>query len=249
MMHKIKFVDEFDNYEAEFERFIHDLLQFMYSEIHQSNQHHVMIDVGANAGAITAVMLDYIDPDSGRIVAVDAHPHWLEHFRFASHPLVETHNVGCYSFPCAKKFIDQVEMTGMGFIGLSPTKDQLQVHQLTSTTVQCNTLDNLISPNRKVSFIKIDAESSDFEVLLGSERILTDHRPCLVFEFSGQIFEKAHGHNRADFFNFFERHQYELYSVGQGRDRKFIELNWDAFVPQLRDILAIPKEYKKFIDK
>lgn len=246
-MPKIKFIEHFDDYESQFRMFVRDLLQFVYSEVYHTNQDHVMVDVGANSGAITAIMLDYIDPGSGSIVAVDAHPHWLENFEFASHPLVEKHNVGCYSHACTKKFVDQVEMTGMGFFGLSPTKDQLQVQQLTSTSVRCETLDSLVSADKKVSFIKIDAESSDFEVLLGSERILTDHRPFLVFEFSGQIFEKAHGHSRKDFFDFFERHQYDLYSVGQGKPQDFIKSHWDTFVPQLRDIFAIPREYQRFV--
>ena len=246
-MSKIKFIEKIDSYELRFRGFVHDLLQFMYSEVYTSNQGHVMIDVGANSGAITAVMLEHVSFESGQIVAIDAHPHWLEHFEFAHHPLVQTHNVGCYSHACTKKFVDQVEMTGMGFFGLSPTKDLLQVSQLTVTPVQCVTLDSLIPVDHAVSFVKIDAESSDFEVLLGAQRILSDYRPFVVFEFSGQIFEKAHRHTREDFFSFFEQHQYQLYSVVGGHSKEFIQLHWDSFAPELRDILAIPGEYQRFV--
>jgi FkbM family methyltransferase len=249
IMSNIKFIEKIDNYESRFRGFVHDLLQFMYSEVYTSNQDHVMVDVGANSGAITAIMLEHVNFESGQIVAIDAHPNWLNNFALASHSLVQTHNVGCYSRACTKKFVDQAEMTGMGFIGLSPTKDSLQVSQLTVTSVECVTLDSMIPADQTVSFIKIDAESSDFEVLLGSERILTNNRPFVVFEFSGQIFEKAHGHTREDFFNFFERHQYQLYSVVQGRPQDFIRTHWDSFAPELRDILAIPGEYQRFVTK
>lgn len=243
----IKFIDSLDDYESRFQTFIHDLLQFMYSSVYHNRHGHVMIDVGANSGAITAVMIDHVDPKTGHVVSIDAHPHWLEHFEFAQHPLVQTHNVGCYSHACTKKFIDQVEMTGMGFFGLSPTKDSLQLSQLTATPVQCVTLDSLIPKDHAVSFVKIDAESSDFEVLLGAQRILTDHRPFVVFEFSGQIFERAHGHTREDFFSFFEQHQYQLYSVVGGHPQEFIQSHWDSFAPELRDIFAIPVEYARFV--
>lgn len=252
-MRKINFISTLDQlieprYTSEFETFVDNVLQVMYQHVHDTKHNHVMIDVGANRGAITKVLLKHIDAETGRIVAIDAHPRWLEKFEFADHPQVEKHNVGCYSYACEKKFVAEDQLTGSGYFGLCPDKTYLKLDQLKSFTVKCETLDNLVNNNDKISFIKIDAESSDFEILLGSKNILAKHRPFIVFEFTGQILERAHGHSRQDFFDFFQTHQYNLYSVGQGRTQDYLARTWDTFTRETQDILAVPVEYDHLVE-
>ena len=69
----------------------------------------------------------------------------------------------------------------------------------------------------------------------------------MIFEFSGQIFEQAHKHNRDDFFKFFELNNYSLYTTINGKTEDFIFNNWDKFTPELRDILAVPKEFNYIV--
>lgn len=247
-MKKIDFITDLERlieptYTSEFEIFVDNLLQVLYQQVHATNQDHVMIDVGANTGTITAILLRHINPVSGKIVAIDAHPRWLEQFEFFDHPLVETHNVGCYSHACKKKFVAEEQLTGSGYIGLCPDKTYLDVSKLQSSVIQCDTLDNLVCSDNKISFIKIDAESCDFEILLGSKCILTKHRPFVVFEFSGQILERAHGRNRQDFFDFFDAQQYSLYSIGLGKTQEYLADTWDTYTVLSQDILAVPAEY------
>lgn len=252
MMSKINFMYNPDQlieprYTSEFEIFVDNLLQVMYQQVYNSNQNHVMIDVGANVGAITKILLQHIDSTTGRIIAIDAHPRWLDQFAFADHPQVEKHNIGCYSSACEKKFVAEDQLTGTGYIGLPADKTYLNVSKLKSQLIRCETLDSLVAADDKISFIKIDAESSDFEILLGSKNVLTKDRPFVVFEFTGQILERAHGHSRTDFFNFFETHGYKLYSVGQGRTQDYLAKTWDTFNRETQDILAVPEEYNYLI--
>lgn len=252
-MSKINFITNLDDlieptYTSKFEIFIDDLLQVMYQQVYDTNQNHVMIDVGANKGSITAILLRHIDLATGQIIAIDAHPRWLEQFAFSDHPQVEKHNLGCYSYACEKKFIAENELTGSGYFGLPPDKTYLNIGKLTSCLIKCETLDNTVTTNNKISFIKIDAESSDFEVLLGSKNILIKNRPFIVFEFSGQILERAHGHSRTDFFDFFKTHQYNLYSVGQGKSQDYLAQSWDTFSYECQDILAVPAEYNHLVE-
>lgn len=252
MMSQINFIYNPDQliqprYTSEFETFVDNLLRVMYQQVYNSNQNHVMIDVGANIGAITKILLRHIDPATGRIIAIDAHPRWLDQFAFADHPQVETHNIGCYSSVCKKKFVAEDQLTGTGYIGLPADKTYLNVSRLKSQLIQCETLDNLVITNNKISFIKIDAESADFEILLGSKNILIKNRPFVVFEFTGQILERAHGRSRKDFFEFFQTHQYNLYSVGQGRSQSYLAQTWDSFNPETQDILAVPAEYDHLV--
>jgi FkbM family methyltransferase len=251
-MSKINFITNPDDlieptYTSKFEIFVDNLLQVMYQQVHDTNQNHVMIDVGANIGAITKILLRHIDLATGRIIAIDAHPRWLDQFAFCNHPQVEKHNIGCYSSACEKKFVADDQLTGTGYIGLPADKTYLNVSQLKSQLIQCDTLDNLITTNDKISFIKIDAESADFEILLGSKNILIKNRPFVVFEFTGQILERAHGRSRKDFFEFFQTHQYNLYSVGQGKTQDYLAQVWDTFSFECQDILAIPAEYDHLV--
>ena len=252
MMSRINFIYNPDQliqprYTSEFEIFVDNLLQVMYQQVYDSNQNHVMIDVGANVGSITKILLRHIDSVTGRIIAIDAHPHWLDQFAFADHPQVEKHNIGCYSSACEKKFVAEDQLTGTGYIGLPADKTYLNVGQLKSYLIQCETLDNLVTTNNKISFIKIDAESADFEILLGSKNILIKNRPFVVFEFTGQILERAHGRSRKDFFEFFQTHQYNLYSVGQGWSQSYLAETWDSFNLETQDILAVPAEYDHLV--
>jgi FkbM family methyltransferase len=253
LMSKINFITNLDDlidpvYTSKFEIFVDNLLQVLYQHVYDTNQNHVMIDVGANIGTITKILLRHIDQASGKVIAIDAHPRWLEQFEFFNHPQVETHNLGCYSYTCEKKFIAENELTGVGYFGLCPDKTHLNVDKLTSSLIRCETLDNLVATDNKISFIKIDAESSDFEVLLGGKNILMKNRPFVVFEFSGQILERAHGHSRTDFFDFFKTHQYNLYSVGQGKTQDYLAQSWDTFTSECQDILAVPAEYDHLVE-
>jgi FkbM family methyltransferase len=252
-MSKINFITKPEDlieptYTSNFEIFVDNLLQLMYQQVYDTNQNHVMIDVGANVGSITAILLRHIDLATGRIIAIDAHPQWLDQFAFCNHPQVEKHNIGCYSSACEKKFVAEDQLTGTGYIGLPADKTYLNVSQLKSQLIQCETLDNLITTNDKISFIKIDAESADFEILLGSKNILIKNRPFVVFEFTGQILERAHGRSRKDFFEFFQTHQYNLYSVGQGKTQDYLAQVWDTFSFECQDILAVPAEYDHLVE-
>ena len=247
-MSKINFITDLDKlieptYTSEFEIFVDNLLQVLYQQVYPSNQDHVMIDVGANTGTITAILLRHINKTSGEVIAIDAHPRWLEKFAFCNHPQVKTHNLGCYSYTCERKFVAEEQLTGSGYFGLCPDKTYLDISKLKSSVVKCETLDNLINTEKKISFLKIDAESCDFEILLGGKNILIKNRPFVVFEFSGQILERAHGHSRQDFFDFFKTHQYNLYSIGLGKGQDYLAESWDTYTVLSQDILAVPAEY------
>ena len=43
-------------------------------------------------------------------------------------------------------------------------------------------LDDMISGNQKIGSIKIDTEGHEYEVLLGSENIITNFKPDIIFE-------------------------------------------------------------------
>jgi FkbM family methyltransferase len=248
----IKFISNISNYEESFSKFVDNFLKLLYSEIYKTNENHILIDVGANEGIVTEIFLKYINNESGKIISIDAHPNWQKIFMFNNNTNIAAYNVGCYSSIIEKSFIDTEICSGMGFIGMPPKLKKFL--DLDSTSVkkykmQCDTLDNILKPyiNKKIAFIKIDAESCDFEVILGGKDSIKKNRPCILFEFSGQIFENAHGHDRYDFFSFFDLNNYSLYSIINGKTKDFIFDNWDNYTPELHDILAIPNEFNYIV--
>lgn len=245
-MSKFNFISDVSNYENYFKIFVDEFVTWVCSEV-RSSQNTVMLDVGANRGAITKILLDHIDKKTGIVIAIDAHPNWLTYFPYKDDPAVQTINIGCYSTKCVRRFIDEEQLTGSGFTGLSPVKAALDFKKLKSFDIEFDTLDNLITVDKTISFIKIDAESSDFEIILGARQLIQKHRPCILFEFSGQIFEKAHAHDRKDFFQFFKEINYNLFSVGLGESEEQIAMQWDTYSQGLKDIVAIPNEYINLI--
>lgn len=242
----IEFIKDIPNYENFFLDFIDQLLEKIYTEVYITNNHHVMIDVGANVGSVTTLMLKHIVPDSGKVIAIDAHPDWLNNYIYSSDNRVQKYNNACYSKPQFKKFIHDENLTGIGFIGLSPFIKGIQdIKKLKTSVMQCYTLDELIDieDNQMITFIKTDVESADFEVILGGANIIKKHRPFIVFEFTGQYMEKAHKRTREEFFSFFKTNDYSLYSVGLGHTVDMIEKSWDIFMPEFKDLLAIPNEF------
>jgi FkbM family methyltransferase len=244
----IKFINDISEYLNTFPTFVDDLLNLLYSEIYSNKEDHILVDVGANEGMIVEVLLKHVNSSTGKIIAIDAHPRWHDLFMFNDHPDIAAYNIGCYSIATEKAFIDTDECSGDGFIGIPPrTKEFLKfgANLFRKHKIKCDTLDNILKPyaDKKLTFLKIDAESCDFEVMLGAQTTIKKDRPFILFEFSGQIFEMAHSHSRIDFFEFFDVNNYSLYSIINGKPKDFIVDNWDKFTPELHDILAVPNEF------
>jgi len=244
----IKFLDVVYDDQKIFINFIDTLLSTLYTEIHTSSTNHVFVDIGASVGEITNVMLKYVG-NNGNIIAIDAHPNWLNEFTLVSNSFVKTHNIGCYSNKSILKFMCEDKLTGLGFIKISPSKQDLNFSKIKTNEIECDTLDNILQLTNKqqVTFIKIDTEACDFEVILGASNIIKQHRPFIVFEFSGTYMEIAHPHDRNDFFKFFKENKYILRSVCFGKNERDISRLRDTFSPELCDIIAIPIEYKGLI--
>ena len=57
-----------------FPKFVDDLVKLLYLEIYETNDNHIMVDVGANKGVVSNILLNYVNTSNGKIIAVDAHP-------------------------------------------------------------------------------------------------------------------------------------------------------------------------------
>lgn len=246
----MKFVSNYKNYQSEFTTFINDVITSIKLLNHDKENRTIFVDIGANIGEITKLMLDAINTDTNDlVVAVDAHPNWITSFPFKDHKNIVCYNTACYSDVITKKFICIEQLTGWGFIGL-PAKDSTvefikhNKKNVTVRMVECNTLDNMLGNiDSNIGFIKIDAETADFPILKGSKQIITNHRPVIVFEFNGVIGSRAHNYSIDEFFDFFNKNGYHLKTVIKGHNEEYIKQHFNVYDEDLHDLIAIPSEY------
>jgi len=85
--------------------------------------------------------------------------------------------------------------------------------------VQQKRLDDCISENTTIDFIKIDVEGAEFQVLKGAQRILKNNKPLILFEF-GMGASNFYGTKPKDLFEFLNDVNYNIYTLDDFVDKK-----------------------------
>lgn len=106
--------------------------------------------------------------------------------------------------------------------------------------VQVDTLDNIFEHiNEKISFIKIDTEGNELNVVLGARNILKNHCPIVCFEVNLTFW--AYNNQSIDLlFNLFTQNNYILYTLQDKKLKKF-----KSFDKRLCNMFAIPNYLTK----
>lgn len=87
------------------------------------------------------------------------------------------------------------------YSGLMKRKYQVENPDIEEITVSLTTLDAIIPLRTKISFIKIDVEGGEFDVLRGGVELLKRDAPVVIFE-SGLGASEFYGTKSADLFDF-----------------------------------------------
>jgi len=147
----------------------------------------VVIDVGANIGAVTIPVADYLD--KGHVYAVEPTDFAFAKLRrnLALNPRLSPRVTTIQSFIAseAATVSDLVAYSSWPVTGESQT-EQHPVHKGVRQTTSCGqiSLDGLIATHRipTVSLVKIDTDGHEFTVLTGATACLKQYRPPVVFE-------------------------------------------------------------------
>jgi len=147
----------------------------------------IVIDVGANVGALTLPVADYLE--RGHVYAVEP-----TDFAFAKlrknldlNPRLSSRVTPIRSFVSsqAATVSELVAYSSWPVTG-SDDKRQHPVHKGVPQTARCGqvTLDGLIEAHNieKVSLVKIDTDGHEFSALGGATRCLEQLRPAVIFE-------------------------------------------------------------------
>lgn len=115
--------------------------------------------------------------------------------------------------------------------------------------IPITTLDSiwLESSQKQISLIKIDVEGAEFEVMIGSEKILQYSRPVVIFENTLSKTAKVYNYSCKNFFQFFNSIDYTLKDFyGEIVDANY----WHRFENSQHTYMfaALPNEKKIIFD-
>jgi FkbM family methyltransferase len=172
----------------------HDRIEHVMQQIIQPDVN--CIDIGCHIGSSLSTMVRY--SPRGRHVAFEPlaeKANWLRR----KFPEVEVHTLALGDRRDKLTFFQNVSRPGFsGFAKGNYIASDTVVEQ----TVDCEVLDNVVGPERRYAFVKIDVEGAELLVLRGARSLIARDAPVILFESSHDGAGKL-GLKREDLFTFF----------------------------------------------
>jgi FkbM family methyltransferase len=192
----------------------------------------VCIDVGANIGYFTALMSEKVGP-SGMVKAFEASPIHFESLKM-NMELNNSSNCELNNFALGEKegVVPIYTMNSTGSI-VSDYKEH-GIELKSKDFVPMKRLDDLMT-SHKVSFIKIDVDGNELQVLRGAERMLKNTKPMICVEICERT-QLAGGSTSGELLFYLQTLGYQFY------------LDWNADRnSSIDDVIRISEE-KTYID-
>ncbi len=142
----------------------------------------IVVDVGAHEGFFSLLLSQSVGND-GKVFACEPNP---ENLRFLRENIRINAMANIKIIPCAigNEKAERLFYFSDGLGAWGSLDNQWKVAER-SEKVQVDTLDNILAAESgRIAFMKIDTEGNDFNVLLGSETILTRDKPHICVEVS-----------------------------------------------------------------
>jgi FkbM family methyltransferase len=197
------------------------------------------IDVGCHLGLMLQTIVR-LSPN-GKHLAIEPVPYkaaWLQQ----KFPKVEVRQVALSDRAGTAEFFMQTASSA--FSGLR-FQDQGKAG-VEKVTVQCERLDDIVPSDRQVTFIKLDAEGGELDVLRSSIELLQRCRPVIMFTCTTSA-TTAFEVDPKDIFAFLQQQEYQIYTMHEwfdGRSPLTVEQFIQAmhFPFQAFRFLAVPNQ-------
>jgi FkbM family methyltransferase len=222
------------------------LLEKFYKKCSKQILDSLVIDVGAHVGR-HSIPLSKLAGNAGMVFCFEPIPEIR--LTLASN-LKESNVTNAVLFPFA--ISNKCKIAKFNFIPNLPEESGLKKRHIYNAkptkfiklTVPVYTLDKLISEHLHVSFIKIDVEGAELDVLEGSLNLIKRCRPVVAFEAGASSFLGYHDHPEK-IFDFFNEIAYSVFSIygDEIKSSKAFELS--SYKQDFWDYIAIPDEDKK----
>jgi len=202
----------------------------------------VVIDVGANVGAVTLPVASYLR---------SGHVHAFEPTDFAYAKLEKNlalnpqlaERVTLWKSFVAESASAESSMTAYSSWPLTPDVQEGQhpVHKGVAKKAECGqtTIDELVATRKlaKVSLIKVDTDGHELAVLSGASKTLEELRPVVIFEACQYLMESFD-----DFIRLFESHRYTIRDIDRGDSLTAEEFARRCPPGGGLDLIALPNE-------
>lgn len=207
----------------------------------QNSDPGTFMDIGANRGALSDAIISAQGDQDYELICIEPHTQLFAdlHQRFRCNPRVKLTDM--LASDQSGQVLDFHETkNGSSYVNFSPVNFGGACTVVKKRTI-C--VDDLLSEaTYRCRFIKVDAEGHDFKILMGSKNTLSNQRPIVLFEFSGMMACKAYGITPSEWYGFFQDLDYKLLCPIGPKKEEFILQNFNKWVPEFVDLLAVPKE-------
>ena len=155
------------------------------------------IDIGCHKGEILDLMLKYAP--NGKHYAFEPIPYLFKELenRYKNKaevfPYALSENHGESTF--------QLVTNAPAYSGIKRRRYDIDNPQIEEIKVELRTLDEIISLDEKIHFIKIDVEGGEFDVLKGAKNLLKSNTPIVLFE-CGKGASDYYGTTSVELYNF-----------------------------------------------
>lgn len=136
----------------------------------------IVVDVGANIGFVSAIMAQKVG-HSGRVYSFEPSVSNFKHLSNIANvlPQIRAFNVALGNYNGFCKF-NETHLSDRSYVELDRTSSGTQIRTLDSFL-----LEGLLT-NESVSFIKIDVEGYEINVIEGARKLLCNSKPIIMFE-------------------------------------------------------------------
>ncbi len=219
------------DFEAKLEAFYNDL------ELRGTT----VIDIGANIGRHAVPLAKKIGP-TGLLCAFEPIP-VIRGILNEKLLAAELNNVAVYPFALSS----ERTVADFNYIPNLPEESGLKKRHIYNAVpsefqkikVGVFKLDDLIALDTKVTFIKIDVEGGELDVLRGAPRLLASSRPIVAFECGAASFLGYHK-TPGEIFNLFDAMQYQIFSIIGQRMTDVEAFTAASYAQNCWDYIALP---------
>lgn len=168
------------------------------------------IDIGCYRGDVLRDMLQLAP--HGRHYAFEPTP---DNYRYLSQQFtsVKLINVALSNYSSVSEFqyvIGRTARNGLRKVAYpQPSQETAKIH------VMVDRLDNIVPPDAKIGFVKLDVEGAELDVLRGAANLLQKDRPLLVFEHDAKMAKVYDADSQAIYEYLSEAHSYRLSPLRQ----------------------------------
>ena len=185
----------------------------------------VFVDVGANIGYFSMLAATIVGPE-GSVYSFEPIPRLCSQLK-KSAAVNNFTTIHCIEKGCGAKHEEMTLHVSHSNIGGSSVVKKFSADETCEISV--TTLDSECVGMKQIDVIKIDVEGFEYEVLLGAEKIITQHSPKFIIELSPSTYEHRDSELSRKILTLLDSYYYNIFDI----DNQEFVTDIDSFLDKL----------------